>query len=270
MTGSTGYLGSHLQLVAAENGLRTEALLNTAGAPWRLGDAINVPQLNLGSEIWHLAWDRSASAKLSGANLHAARQLAEVSIAKKLKVVFASSFSVLFSKSRYAEEKNEAERILRSSGAQIVRIGLVWGGAQGGALNLLQRVSSLTPLVPLPLVPVYVHLANIQDVCYEFVKQCHMPTQEDIYCSHPSPMELSEIVKRSAQRQSSQRCIRCMPSWMLKVICRCASLSRSWYSTADSMLSLITSDCGPQDLKGSPHFRRFDYSLQTKGLHARD
>jgi nucleoside-diphosphate-sugar epimerase len=152
VTGSSGYLGSHLTCHLLSLGHKVISLgssvSGTKNIPWRLGQNLNHLNLDQVDAIFHLAhiWNDKDDINFKGTMilLEAFRK----SSCKKF--VFASSISSKRdTSSSYGLQKWKIEQKLNNSNEISVRIGLVYGGKPSGLWKSILNIIKFFPFLPM-------------------------------------------------------------------------------------------------------------------------
>jgi NADH dehydrogenase len=169
VTGATGYIGCHVVACGRRRGWVVIAATRTAPSsslPWiryRLEDEVDAESVPAGSVIIHLAAETDHPTDASAATeLRAAERLSDVAQRRGARVIFVSSQTARSdAPTIYGRGKWRIEQEMERRGHDVVRPGLVYGGAPRGifaALVLRVRAMPVLPaLWPAPLVqPIHV------------------------------------------------------------------------------------------------------------------
>ncbi|NKL36945.1 sugar nucleotide-binding protein [Rhizobium leguminosarum bv. viciae] len=158
ITGSTGYIGARLAVMARERGFDVVELGRRSEAKWRIGDEPAASDLEGAAAVVHLAhsWATGPeTAEENNINISGTVKLAEAAKAAGVpRFVFASSTSSRQEALNvYGRTKFRIEQQLAASSAapivRIARIGLVYGGPRTAMYGLMAKLSALSPLLPM-------------------------------------------------------------------------------------------------------------------------
>ncbi|NZD65561.1 SDR family oxidoreductase [Rhizobium sp. WYCCWR 11290] len=158
ITGSTGYIGARLAVMARERGFDVVELGRRSEAKWRIGDEPVASDLEGAAAVVHLAhsWATGPeTAEENNINISGTVKLAEAAKAAGVpRFVFASSTSSRQEALNvYGRTKFRIEQQLAASSAaaivRIARIGLVYGGPRTAMYGLMAKLSALSPLLPM-------------------------------------------------------------------------------------------------------------------------
>ncbi|MCV9947005.1 MULTISPECIES: NAD(P)-dependent oxidoreductase [unclassified Rhizobium] len=158
ITGSTGYIGARLAVMARERGFDVVELGRRSEAKWRIGDEPAASDLEGAAAVVHLAhsWATGPeTAEENNINISGTVKLAEAAKAAGVpRFVFASSTSSRQEAFNvYGRTKFRIEQQLAASSAapivRIARIGLVYGGSRTAMYGLMAKLSALSPLLPM-------------------------------------------------------------------------------------------------------------------------
>jgi nucleoside-diphosphate-sugar epimerase len=208
ITGSSGYLGSRIKAYLHDKGwivyglnrrpasgiLRAERTI-----PFSLGQDIDAGRLSNIEVLIHCAYDFRLVTweEIVDVNVKGSVKLFEAAEQAGVKrIIFISSMSAFEGcKSLYGKTKLEIEKEASKRGALIVRPGLTFGKHPGGMVGALQKVLSVSPIVPLAGSGNQVlYLAHERDLSQLILVLC----QED----HP---EVSKPVLAACKRGMSFR-----------------------------------------------------------------
>lgn len=222
ITGSTGFIGTHLVREALARG-HTVIALSRSGSQgvadvearrWRLGEPLPILAAEVIDVAIHLAhdFDGVKGAELTRTStIAAALQLAAAGVQGQL---FFSSYSASpQAVSLYGRTKQDIESgLLEKAGVTIVRPGLVMG--EGGIYARIAKVARSFPFVPLPdggrgLVPVI----RIDRLCRETLALCEAGSflqQANLF--EPGLVSLGDMVRDIAAGQGRKLRIIPVPS----------------------------------------------------------
>jgi len=212
LTGAHGFVGSRLKVCLERAGWRVTAWTRqpepgTGEVAFRLGQEINPSLLKDTQALVHCAydfgprrWEEIAAINVSGSQ----KLLAAARTAGIRRVVFISSISAFAGcRSLYGRAKVEIEGFARSTGAFVIRPGLVHSDDSGGMfgrLVLKVRSARITPIVWGGRQTQYLlHVEDLGNV----VRGCldgRVPTGvEPITVAHEQGWELKEILDQIAR-----------------------------------------------------------------------
>jgi len=258
LTGATGFLGSHVVKNFGHKGIVHAQLQSAKNQPWRLRDELNLEQLKKSEAIVHFAWQREWDKNDTYPNLKAVEALSSVSAGLGSRFVFISSYAALAGQSHYAREKRLAEAITLENQGTVIRVGLVWGGREGGSIGLLRNwVARGLPSI-LPSREVYVHLAHIDDLAEALTGIQRLEPRALHHWAHPEPYAVEEIWNHaSAGLKRRPRALR-IPRNVATAALSISKTSTRLRLSADSAQGLLVSSMTKPLLIGSQAFRGFD------------
>jgi nucleoside-diphosphate-sugar epimerase len=155
VTGAQGYVGGAVATAFANAGHHVVALTRrNDGAhdhrTYELTAKLAPDLLNDIDVVIHCAYDWTPRTwdDMVRVNVEGTRRLLEASVAAGARFILISSVSAFEgTRQMYGNSKLAAERITLDAGGNAVRLGTVYGGANGGLLGLLLRVAKL-PVIP--------------------------------------------------------------------------------------------------------------------------
>jgi nucleoside-diphosphate-sugar epimerase len=155
ITGMTGYVGGAIAESAVGSAHTVVALGRrpSPGVPWQqyeLGQTLAADALTGVDVVVHCAWDLglTAASEIDEINVQGTQRLAAASRAAGARFILISSMSAYEgTRQIYGRAKLRAEAAVRAVGGNVVRLGLVYGGSDGGMIGTLERIAGL-PLVP--------------------------------------------------------------------------------------------------------------------------
>ncbi len=203
VTGASGFVGGFISRALVEAGHRVIALgrlpvtsyehrgyeLSTPIADGLLADVHTVV---------HCAYDLSLTDRraIEAVNVEGTRTLVEAAKRSGARVILVSSMSA-YPRTRqvYGQAKLRSERDVLESGGEAVRLGLVWGGAEGGMTGTLKRLARL-PVVPTFGRNLHQFTVHADDVSAGLVKLVDRPRfGEPLGLAHPVPVAFERIVR---------------------------------------------------------------------------
>lgn len=250
ITGTTGYLGAVIRDRYREAGWHVIALDRRPPADpdqsWRRFDLAERPTEGLldGIDVVvHCAYDMQAHrpADVWRRNVDGSRWLLDAARGAASPTVFMSSMSAHEQTEQvYGRAKLAIEQHAGTTGAIIVRPGLVWGPRAGGMAGTLRRLAGL-PLVPLVAGAAAQFTAHEDDLAQAvFVLAAGQPAKGGpIGAAHPQPVPFRDLVAALARMDG--RSVRFLPvGWRLPQLALCL-LQRMPFGPAlraDSLIGL--------------------------------
>lgn len=155
VTGAHGYVGGAMAKAFADAGHSVVALTRRDGGVYQhrsydLGGAVP-SELLMGIDlVVHCAYDWTPRTwdDIVAINVEGTRKLIEASGATGTRFILISSVSAFTgTRQMYGSAKLACERLTLEAGGNAVRLGTVYGGANGGMIGLLLRLARL-PIVP--------------------------------------------------------------------------------------------------------------------------
>ena len=168
LTGANGFLGTfltrHLQPT-----FTVMPLLNVHGLPWRLGDSLNMTQLNDAHCLLHAGWDMNAEnwKEIIAQNIRGSRLLVKQAKTHAVPVLFISSMSAFKGcRSKYGRAKLIVEKTVVKNGGWIIRPGLIWNPGQlGGILGKIANIVRFLPIIAIPSTAKQkLHMTNLSNL----------------------------------------------------------------------------------------------------------
>ena len=255
LTGTTGYLGGHVAKKFEQKGIVHAQLQSTRLQPWRLRDELNLEQIGRSEAIIHFAWQREWSKNDPYPNVRSVGTLSSVAARMGSRFVFISSYAALAGQSHYAREKRLAEAITLENQGTVVRVGLVWGGKEGGSLGLLRNWSTRGLPWILPSHDVYVHLTHIDDLAKGLTGILDLKPGTLHHWAFPKPYAVEDIWNHaSAGIERRPRALR-IPGKIVTAVLSINKASKRLRVSADSAQGLLMTSMTEPLLIGTRAFR---------------
>lgn len=146
--------------------------------------------------VVHCAWDLTITDAyaIESVNVQGTERLVEAAERSRARVILISSMSAYDgTKQIYGRAKLRCERAVLQCGGEAVRLGLVWGGSEGGMIGTLRRLSRL-PVVPLLGRDVHQFTVHADDVGEGLLKLLERPYREPLGLAHPAPVPFERIM----------------------------------------------------------------------------
>jgi nucleoside-diphosphate-sugar epimerase len=208
VTGASGFVGGMISQALAKAGHRVITLGRRSSTThehraYALSAPIADGLLTDVGTIIHCAYDLSLtdSRAIHTVNVEGTRALVDIATKCGARVVLVSSMSAYpGTKQVYGQAKLSSERDVLEGGGEAVRLGLVWGGTEGGMIGTLKRLAAL------PVVPKFGrHLAQFRvhadDVCAGFVKLVECPRfGEPLGLAHPIAVPFERVLYEVGDR----------------------------------------------------------------------
>lgn len=208
VTGSSGYVGSHLAEALTGRGMTVLRLARRQGAgtfvPWKLGDAAPLADIDV---LVHCAYDFTDHPS----NLTGTRVLYDAAKAHHVRgIVHISSLAAFTGcRSVYGRTKLQIEHETTQSGGISIRAGTVWGGAkQGGPMGSLESVVARLPIVPRftgcgPMR--LVHIDDLTNLVGRVIEHRDRLRGAVIAAASPDAIEFGQLLAIIAQRAGLRR-----------------------------------------------------------------
>jgi nucleoside-diphosphate-sugar epimerase len=203
ITGANGYVGSTLTAAFAAAGYRVVALQRSAPAPggapdyvpYSLEDGLATALSDDVAAVIHCAYDLRARdrAEIERINLGGTEKL--VQAVGDVPIVLISSMSAYSGTQQiYGRTKLACEDIVAAHGGTSLRLGLVYGGGDGGMIGALRKVAGL-PLVPILRPDSYQYPVHAEDMARCVVATVEQaPPHRVLGVANPRRVPFSEII----------------------------------------------------------------------------
>lgn len=250
ITGANGYVGRELSLVFAALGYQVIALQRSIPPstdaqdhiPYSLEEGPALPLPDDTAAVVHCAYnlharDRSEIARI---NLGGVEKLVET--VGSVPIVLISSMSAYpGTEQLYGRNKLACEELVTAHGGTSLRLGLVYGGADGGMIGTLRNAVAL-PLVPVLRPDSYQYTVHADDMARCVVATVEQPPPHRVIgVANPRQVPFSEIIRtlRATATSKPPRTIT-LPSALLYGALRATEAAgfRAGFR-ADSMLGLM-------------------------------
>jgi nucleoside-diphosphate-sugar epimerase len=203
MTGASGFVGQAACQALAAAGYQVIALGRrpVAGLEHRsydLSQPVPTSLLNGIEAVVHAGWDLSLtdSGAIAAVNVRGSEALARAAEQSGTRGILISSMSAYPGTAQiYGRAKLAAEAAFLAGGGEAVRVGLVWGGTEGGMIGTLRRLSKL-PLVPLLARGARQFTVHVDDMAQGLVRLLeHSAVGEPVGLANPEPVPFEEILR---------------------------------------------------------------------------
>ena len=147
--------------------------------------------------VVHCAYDLSLtdSGAVARTNVDGTRALVQAASDARARLILVSSMSAYpGTRQIYGRAKLESEADVLGAGGEAVRLGLVWGGAEGGMIGTLKRLGS-APVVPVFGRGLYQYAVHVDDMAAGFVKLVESPSVgRPLGLAHPARVPFERII----------------------------------------------------------------------------
>ncbi len=225
LTGSTGYIGAHVDRVLRQERWAVRRLVRKPSGPedihFALAEPFDPAALDGVDALIHCAHDFSAALTGSPCNVKGSIGLFEAARNAGIsRLLFVSSITAHAGcRSTYSLGKLEVERTVAAIGGLSVRPGLVWGESGKGMFGTLQR------LVQLPILPVFdgggqpFVMSHVEDVATAVVKLLERPSTEygalpPIPLAHPHPWPFRQLLIAMGAQNGRRIRTFSIPGWL--------------------------------------------------------
>ncbi|SHT77852.1 Uncharacterized conserved protein [Mycobacteroides abscessus subsp. abscessus] len=245
ITGANGYVGTVLRQAFTKSGYRVLALQRTGSSdciPYTLEDGPAVPLPGDVRAVVHCAYDLRARtpADVERINLGGTRKLIEK--IGDIPLVLISSMSAYQGTNQiYGRNKLACEDLVAAAGGTSLRLGLVYGGTDGGMIGSLLKLSRL-PLIPVLCPDSYQYTVHYEDMAQCIISAVERPTtHRSVGVANPRRVPFSEILS-TLRATTTDRPLRGLPtpsSWIYRGLRAVEATGLRPPLRADSMLGLI-------------------------------
>jgi nucleoside-diphosphate-sugar epimerase len=202
VTGTSGFVGGTVAGALSQAGHRVIALGRRPVPPYEyrpyelstgiVGDALAGVET-----VVHCAYDLSLtdSRTIATTNVEGTRALVRAVRAAGCRLILVSSMSAYpGTRQVYGRAKLRSEKDVLEAGGDVVRLGLVWGGAEGGMIGTLKRLARL-PVVPVFGRDSYQFTVHADDMAAGFVTLVGHPSiGEPLGLAHPARTSFERII----------------------------------------------------------------------------
>lgn len=260
ITGSTGFIGSHIALALEplgwdliEAGRRPSSFAH-AGKREFVSWSLDSPSLGINGIkadiLVHCAWDFSLTAQTENRAVNFDGSLALFAQARTSgirKIIFISSSSAFDqAASEYGQSKRALEIEVLKLGATVVRPGLVWNNAaSGGIIGSLRSLLCKSPICPLPVRDFarlfMCHVDDLSQLVVEICRDENSPS-EIFMAAHDRAISFNIVLREIAKASHRPLLLLPLPWRALFVAIRALEAVgvRSRFKS-DSLLNLMTS-----------------------------
>lgn len=183
VTGASGFVGGTVARALSQAGHSVIALGRRPVAPYEyrpyeLSADIAEDALASVDTVIHCAYDLNLtdSREIAATNVKGTRALVRAVRGAGCRLVLVSSMSAYpGTRQIYGRAKLRSESDVLDAGGEVVRLGLVWGGAEGGMIGTLRRLARL-PVVPVFGRNSYQFTVHADDMATAFVRLVDHPS----------------------------------------------------------------------------------------------
>jgi len=213
ITGSQGYVGRHIARAVTEAGHDVVALDRHQPllGDWRfyeLGGAPDAQLLRGIHVVVHCAYDMSLTraSDIARVNVGGTQQLLAMAASSGVRFCFISSMSAFAgTRQLYGRAKLASERDVLSRQGPVLRLGLVYGGEQGGMVQTLGRIARL------PVIPVIggscrqftVHAGDMAAAVLKVIAGASV-ADDAVGLAHPVGVKFADIIRALAAEHGNQ------------------------------------------------------------------
>jgi nucleoside-diphosphate-sugar epimerase len=249
ITGSGGYVGSAIAAAAKAQGHTVISFTRQRGPEydWRAYD-LSTPVAATSFEdidvVVHAAYDLSvtSSADITRVNVDGTHRLLDASLQAGARVCLISSMSAYDgTKQLYGRAKLAAEQDVVSAGGVAVRLGLVYGGSDGGMMGSLRRLAAL-PVTPIFGADSHQFLVHVQDMAQGVIALVDEGdvNRTVVSLAHPTPLRFGRLIKEIAKSQGKNARLIPIPWRTVYTLMRFAEVAHVPLPIrADSVLGLV-------------------------------
>jgi len=203
VTGANGFVGTTICRALTFAGHRVIALSRTPVAgyehrSYELSAPVADETLSDADAVIHCAYDLSLtdSRAIATRNVEGAASLVRAAGRSGARPLLISSMSAYPGTAQiYGRAKLAAESEFLLAGGEAVRLGLVWGGAEGGMIGTLKQLSRL-PIVPRLAKRSHQFMVHVDDMASGLVKLIGQPrVGEPLGLAYPTPVPFEEIIQ---------------------------------------------------------------------------
>jgi nucleoside-diphosphate-sugar epimerase len=203
VTGASGFVGTTICRALTDTGHRVIALGRTPIAGYEnrsydLSEPVADETLSDADAVVHCAYDLSLtdSRAIATRNVEGAALLVRAADRSGTRPILISSMSAYPGTTQiYGQAKLASESEFLLAGGEAVRVGLVWGGAEGGMIGTLKRLSGL-PIVPRLGRGTHQFMVHVDDMASGLVKLLEQPrVGEPLGLAHPTAVPFEEIIR---------------------------------------------------------------------------
>jgi nucleoside-diphosphate-sugar epimerase len=202
ITGANGYVGMRLCAAFGASGYRVIALQRSAPGdasdyvPYSLEDGPAAPLPSDVAAVVHCAYDLRARdrAEIERINLGGTEKLLQA--VGDVPLLLISSLSAYAGTQQiYGRVKLACEDLVTARGGTSLRLGLVYGGSDGGMIGALGKVAAL-PMVPMPRPDSYQYPVHADDMARCVMATVDQPPPHRVLgVANPRQVSFSEIMR---------------------------------------------------------------------------
>ncbi|HTQ19837.1 NAD-dependent epimerase/dehydratase family protein [Mycobacterium sp.] len=248
ITGANGYVGMSLYAAFGAAGYRVIALQRSApsGAtdyvPYSLEDGPAAPLPSDVAAVVHCAYDLRARdhAEIERINIGGTAKLLQA-VGNVPFVLISSQSAYAGTQQIYGRVKLACEDLVTARGGTSLRLGLVYGGADGGMIGALSRVAAL-PIVPLPSPDSHQYVVHADDMARCVVAATRQPPPHHVVgVANPRRVSFSEIIRtlRAARTAKPHRTVPVPSALVYRALRAAEGIGVRAGFRADSLLGLM-------------------------------
>lgn len=202
VTGASGFVGTAVSQALQQAGHRVVALgRRPVGAyehrAYALGADVSTTVLHGLNSVIHCAYDLSLtdSRTIAATNVDGTRALVAAAAETGTRVVLISSMSAYDGTNQiYGRAKLQSEADVLAGGGDTVRLGLVWGGDEGGMIGTLKRLAA-APIVPVFGRGLYQFTVHVDDMAAGLAEMVQRPRfGRPVGLAHPARVPFERII----------------------------------------------------------------------------
>lgn len=207
VTGASGYVGRAIAHELSRSGHEVIALSRQPiggfpSHPYELAERPRPDLLSAADAVVHCAYDLAAtrSQAIEATNVEGTRRLLASAVASNARFYLVSSMSAYTgTRQLYGRAKLQSERDVVAAGGYAVRLGLVYGGEEGGMVRSLKRIAGL-PVVPIIGARSHQFLVHVDDMAHAVRRLIETPevTSQVVGLAYPEPMRFDRLVRALA------------------------------------------------------------------------
>lgn len=263
VTGANGYVGSAVVNRFRSDGWHVREMRHASGSPdgagrgwvpFSLEGKAREEDLHGVDTLIHCAYDFTPTrwSEIERINVDGSSRLFEAARKAGIsRIIHLSTMSAFQGcSSLYGKAKLAIEEATTTAGGLCVRPGLVYGDEPGGTMGALERLVSMTPVIPLVGKGQYVqYLAHQDDLCDAILELSSLSAtlpQAPILAASEMPRTLREILEALAARRSRNVSFIPIPkSLVLATLKSAEAVGLRLGFRSDSLISLVNQDPNP-------------------------
>lgn len=248
LTGSNGYLGSHIKRALLKSGFEVITLgRSDADILWSLESSL-VKEISGATTLIHCAWDMKISCESENyrINVEGTKNLVNSCISLGVsKIIFISTTSAYEgTQSVYGQTKFEIEKWLEQFQAIIVRPGLLWGSESGSMMQALFKIVTRLPIIPVFGARQLFYMTEVEALSVaivQLIQDCSLYRKDFPVIASSKPIAFIDLLKVLARRSNKKRIFIAVPwrpiYWLFLLI---EKMGFKPPFKSDSLISLMT------------------------------